>query len=142
MSVEVQIIAPVITLVFWSMIIWAWMYATRIPAIMKLKLKLKSDVPSAEQMAKLPANVRWKSDNYNHLMEQPTIFYALALSLALLEAGDGINLYLAWVYVGLRIIHSLIQVLGNKILFRFSVFVLSNIPLFWLAINAANTVIQ
>jgi len=118
------------------------MYATRIPAMMAAKLKPDPYAPNGEQMATLPASVRWKADNYNHLLEQPTLFYALALSLALLGAGSGINLYLAWVYVVLRVIHSLIQTLGNKIELRFLVFVLSNIPLFWLTINAAMLVIQ
>ena len=142
MLIETQIIGPVIILVFWSMIMWVWMYATRIPAIQAAKLELDSDAPRGEQMATLPASVRWKADNYNHLMEQPTVFYALAISLAVLGEGGGINLYLAWVYVGLRIIHSLIQVLVNKIELRFLVFALSNAPLFWLAFNAVMLVVQ
>lgn len=142
MDIETQIISPVVTLISWSLIMWIWMYATRIPAIQSAKLKLDSHAPQGEQMATLPASVRWKADNYNHLMEQPTIFYALAISLAVLGEGDGINLYLAWIYVGLRIIHSLIQVLVNKIELRFLVFVVSNIPLFWLTFNAAMFVAQ
>ena len=69
-------------------------------------------------------------------MEQPTIFYALAITLAVVGAGTGLNLYLGWAYVLMRVVHSLVQVLSNNILLRFSVFVLSNIPLFWLTINA------
>jgi len=88
-------------------------------------------------MSTLPPSVRWKSDNYTHLMEQPTVFYALAISLAVLGGGGGLNLYLAWTYVLLRIIHSLVQTLVNKIELRFLIFVLSNVPLFWLTFNAA-----
>lgn len=142
MDIEHQIIAPVIILVFWSMIMWLWMYATRLPAIQAAKLKLDPYAARGEQMATLPARVRWKADNYNHLMEQPTLFYALAISLAVLGQGDGINLYLAWVYVGLRIVHSLFQVWINKIELRFLLFVFSNVPLFWLTINAITLVAQ
>lgn len=131
-----QLIAPVIALIAWSMIVWVWMYATRLPAIFKAKMKMDPNSPRGQQMSQLPADVRWKADNYMHLMEQPTIFYALAISLSILNVGDGINLQLAWAYVALRVIHSLIQAITNNIEHRFLVFMLSNIPLFALTVNA------
>lgn len=137
MSIETQIITPVIALVAWSAVMWLWMYATRIPAIQAAKMKLDPYAPKGEQMSTLPPNVRWKADNYNHLMEQPTVFYAVAISLAVLGDGSGINLTLAWAYVVLRVVHSLVQVLVNKIELRFVIFLLSNIPLIWLTVNAA-----
>lgn len=87
-------------------------------------------------MASLPANVRWKADNYNHLMEQSTVFYAVALSLAALGHGDGINATLAWAYVGSRVVHSLLQALVNKIEVRFALFVVSSLFLIALTVNA------
>jgi hypothetical protein len=140
MPSHTAIVAPVIALVVWTHFIWAWMYATRIPAIQKARLVLDASAPRGEQMATLPAKVRWKADNYNHLMEQPTIFYAVALSLAVLGHGDGTNLTLAWVYVALRVVHSLVQTLVNKIEVRFSVFVLSSLVLIALTVNAARIV--
>lgn len=137
MTGSVGIIGPVVALVAWSMVMWVWMYATRIPAIVATKMQLDPNAPRGEQMATLPPNVRWKADNYNHLMEQPTIFYALAISLAVLGEGDGINLYFAWAYVGLRVVHSLVQAVVNKIQVRFLLFVLSNVPLFALTFKAA-----
>lgn len=131
------ILAPVVALVAWSMVMWLWMYLTRIPAIQKMKMKLDSQAPRGEQMNTLPANVRWKADNYNHLMEQPTTFYAVALALAIAGAGGGINLELAWAYVGLRVVHSLVQALVNKIELRFSIFFLSSLVLIALTYNAA-----
>ncbi|WP_419811506.1 MAPEG family protein [Bacterioplanoides sp.] len=136
MNADTQILTPVFVLVAWSMVMWIWMYATRIPAIQKSKMKMDPDAPRGEQMNSLPASVRWKADNFNHLMEQPTIFYALVISLALIGEGTGTNLTLAWAYVGLRIVHSLLQSLVNRIELRFVLFALSNIPLFWLTINA------
>lgn len=88
-------------------------------------------------MSSLPANVRWKADNYNHLMEQPTLFYAMAIVLALIGRGDGLDLWLAWTYVGLRIVHSLIQVLINKIEIRFAGFVISSLVLSVMTLDAA-----
>ncbi len=134
--IETQIITPVVVLVAWSLLMLLWMYATRLPALRAAKIKLDPNALRGQQMSTLPPRVRWKSDNYTHLMEQPTLFYAIVLSLALLGEGDGINLSLAWAYVMLRILHSLVQVLVNKIEVRFVLFSLSNIPLFWLTINA------
>lgn len=140
MQAHSPILGPVVALVAWTMVMWLWMYVTRIPAIQKMKLKLDSNAPRGEQMNTLPANVRWKADNYNHLFEQPTIFYAIALTLALLGAGDGSNLTLAWAYVGLRVVHSLVQALINKIELRFAVFALSSLVLIGLIFNAARVV--
>ncbi len=136
MSALSQLLLPLIVLVLWSSVIWCWMYATRIPAIRASKIRLDPDAPAGEQMAQLPAKVRWKADNYNHLMEQPTVFFAIVLTLALLGATGEHNIWLAWAYVVLRIIHSLVQTIGNNILLRFMIFVLSNVPLIWLTINA------
>jgi len=140
MSPHSPILAPVVALIAWSMVMWLWMYITRIPAIQRMKMKLDSQAPRGEQMNTLPANVRWKADNYNHLMEQPTIFYAIALTLAIIGAGDGSNLTLAWTYVGLRVLHSLVQAVINKIELRFAVFFLSSLVLIGLIYNAARLI--
>lgn len=137
LSLSLEIIGPVIALVSWSMFMWAWMYATRLPAMFAMNMKPDPNAPSGAQMSMLPPKVRWKADNYNHLMEQPTIFYAITLALALLGNTDSLAVDLAWIYVALRIVHSLVQALTNKIEVRFLVFVLSNVPLFGLAYFAA-----
>jgi hypothetical protein len=137
MFVSSPILAPIVALVAWTMVMWLWMYITRIPAISRVHMKLDPDAPRGEQMSQLPASVRWKADNYNHLMEQPTLFYAIALVLALQGEGGGINLLLAWAFVVLRVIHSLVQALINKIELRFAVFMLSSLTLIGLTVNAA-----
>lgn len=134
------ILRPVVALLAWSMVMWGWMYFTRIPAILRAKMKLDPTMPRGEQMALLPAEVRWKADNYNHLMEQPTLFYASALSLALSGQGAGSGLTLAWVYVGLRVVHSLVQATWNKIEVRFGVFFLSSLVLLGLVVKACAAV--
>ncbi|HEV7384804.1 MAG TPA: MAPEG family protein, partial [Phenylobacterium sp.] len=109
------ILGPVVALVLWSLVMWAWLYATRIPAVNRLKVPLDPNASKSEFDAALPPGVRWKADNYNHLMEQPTIFYATALSLAFLGLGAGVNCWLAWGYVALRVIHSLVQSTVNVV---------------------------
>jgi hypothetical protein len=128
---------PVMALVLWSMVMWAWLYATRLPAMMKARTPLDPTQPRDVMLGGLPPRVRWKADNYNHLMEQPTLFYATALTLALLGQGDGLNLALAWAYVALRVVHSLIQALVNLIVVRFAVFMTASVVLLVLALRAA-----
>ena len=128
---------PVIALVLWSFVMWAWMYATRIPAILKYKVVMDPHRPPSEFHAQLPAPVRWKADNYNNLMEQPTLFYAVAITLAILGEADAVNVGLAWLYVGLRVVHSLVQAITNTIVVRFSVFMIASVVLLMLAIRAA-----
>jgi hypothetical protein len=130
------ILLPVVALVAWTFVVWAWMYATRIPAIRRARMKLDPHAPRGEQMASLPAVVRWKADNYNHLMEQPTLFYAIALTLSLLGRGDGLDLTLAWVYVGLRVVHSLWQATTNVIEVRFTLFFVSSLVLAAMTVRA------
>ncbi|MBL8741842.1 MAG: MAPEG family protein [Myxococcales bacterium] len=117
------------------MVMWTWMYVTRIPAIRAADMKLDPHLPNGQQMATLPARVRWKADNYNHLMEQPTQFYAVTIALALI-GGTAIDVYLAWAYVGLRIVHSIFQSTVNKIEVRFAFFVLSSFALIGLTVRA------
>jgi hypothetical protein len=131
------ILAPLIALVLWSFVMWAWLYATRIPAIVKLKIVHDPHRPNEEFHARLPAQVRWKADNYNHLMEQPTLFYAVALTLALIGEGTGLNVGIAWIYVALRIVHSLVQATVNIVVLRFAIFMAASLALLAMAVRAA-----
>ena len=132
-----SILTPVVALVLWSYVILAWLYATRIPAITKAKIVYDPHRPAEEFHAQLPAQVRWKADNYNNLMEQPTIFYAVTLTLALLGAGEGLNIGLAWMYVGLRILHSLVQASINVVMLRFTLFMAASTVLLVMSVRAA-----
>ena len=129
------LIAPILALVLWTLVIWIWMYATRIPAIQRAKID-PQEAARTRTLA-LPPEVMWVSDNYNHLMEQPTIFYATAFAAQIAGQANAINIGLAWTYVGLRVVHSLIQCTVNIVTLRFAVFTLSTIALAALALRTA-----
>lgn len=131
-----SLLLPVVALVAWTFVMWAWMYATRVPAILNSKMKMDPEAPRGEQMALLPARVRWKADNYNHLMEMPTLFYAVAIVLALVSDAVSTDTALAWAYVGLRVVHSVFQAAINKIEVRFALFNLSSLVLLALTVRA------
>lgn len=135
-----EILQSVVALAAWTMVMWLWMYATRLPAMGKVPdLDTKNLVGGTGKDLDniLPAKVQWIAHNYNHLHEAPTVFYAVALVLAVSGQGGGLNATLGWAYVGLRVLHSLIQVTSNRIMVRFSVFVLSSLVLIALIVHAA-----
>ena len=138
------ILAPIVALVAWTLVMQVWLYATRLPAMRRAGISLKGRVGTRGGALEgaIPDQVNWKAHNYNHLMEQPTIFYAVALSLALMGFGGGINLYLAWAYVGFRILHSLIQATVNVVKYRFLVFALASLCLLGLTVHAAARIIH
>jgi hypothetical protein len=133
-----DILGPVAALAMWSMVMWVWMYATRLPAVGRAKIDTRTWIGGTGKDLDdaLPAEVQWKAHNYNHLMEQPTVFYAVALALAIAGQGDGLNAQLAWAYVALRVIHSLVQATVNKVMLRFGVFVLASLCLIALCLHA------
>jgi hypothetical protein len=133
------ILAPVVALVAWTLVVMLWMFATRIPAMKKAGISLNGMVGGrgANLEGALPDPVMWKGHNYQHLMEQPTLFYAIALTLALMGMGEGINYWLAWGYVGLRVIHSILQATVNIVMYRFLVFGLASLCLIGMTVHAA-----
>jgi hypothetical protein len=137
-----EILKPVVVLILWSLVMLLWMVAVRMPALKKAGIDLGKVTGSRPGGLDglLDARAQWPAHNYIHLMEQPTLFYAAALALAVAGSGGGSNLKLAWAYVAIRIVHSLVQALYNRIIVRFGLFTLSTIALAGLAINAARAV--
>tara|TARA_A100001391_G_scaffold186068_1_gene155030 strand:+ start:654 stop:1088 length:435 start_codon:yes stop_codon:yes gene_type:complete len=134
--IESQILQPVVALMVWTMIMWLWMYATRIPAMSEAGIEPNDARRTKKLDEELPDEVQWKAHNYNHLHEAPTVFYAVALLLALVGSGDGMNALVAWIYVGLRVIHSLVQATANVVMVRFVLYALSSVALMVLIFHA------
>ncbi|MEM6413264.1 MAG: MAPEG family protein [Pseudomonadota bacterium] len=119
---------PVLALVAWTLIVWGWMYATRLPAM------AKEDIPPQNALHpgalnSLPSAIRVVADNYNHLHEQPTLFYALAFYIELAETSSPMTIGLAWGYVGSRVLHSFAQIVLKQVPARFVLFCLSSVIL-------------
>jgi hypothetical protein len=137
-----DILHPVVALAAWTMVMWIWMYATRLPAMGRAKLDGKEMVGSIgkglreDLIAAGEHKASWVADNYNHLHEAPTVFYAVAIVLAMIGEGNGLNATIAWAYVMLRVAHSLAQVFGNRVMVRFTIFALSSLALMALVLHA------
>jgi hypothetical protein len=133
------LLGPAAILVLWSLVVLGWLIATRTPAFTKAGITLAT-APRGSRYADvekdMPEQVNWVSHNYTHLMEQPTLFYAVIAVLVLSGDTSGINLIAAWAYTMLRIAHSLWQGLVNVIVVRVVLFALSTLSLWVLAVNA------
>ncbi|MEO1921949.1 MAG: MAPEG family protein [Sphingomonadaceae bacterium] len=131
------ILQPVVALAGWTLVMWLWMYATRLPAMSKAGIAPDDARDTGGLGGRLPPQVQWKAQNYNHLHEAPTVFYAVAIVLAIVGQGDGFNLWLGCAYVVLRVLHSLVQATINKVAVRFGLFTLSTLVLIALTFHAA-----
>ena len=141
---ELPILAPAAVLVLWSLVMLTWMTVTRFAAFSRGGVDL-SQVPAgsryAEVEAQMPERVNWKSHNYTHLMEQPTLFYATVIMLAIAGDASPLSVGLAWAYVLLRIAHSIWQATVNRVSTRARLFALSSLCLLGLAVNAVRQLV-
>lgn len=132
-----NMMTPVLALVVWTLIILVWLYARRIPAMRKAGID-PAKIKGSESYASMPPinpKAVWVADNYNHLHEQPVIFYALCIYTHLVGVWDGLNVGLAWAYVAIRVVHSIIQITTNFVPLRFAVFNLGSLVLAAIAVR-------
>lgn len=138
-----SILTPVVALAGWTLVMVGWMLAARLPAMKR------AGIDAARMVGTSGAQLRvrlaeqgedrssWPADNYNHLHEQPTVFYAIAIVLALIGQGDGVNLTLAWAYVAFRVAHSIVQAALGVVMLRFVCFLGATVALAALVVRAA-----
>jgi hypothetical protein len=129
------LLGPVVALVAWSIIMLFWMALARAPQLRGRRIP--EGTRGADIEREQPGRANWPAHNYQHLMEQPTIFYAIVFALILMGFDPPINVYLAWAYVGLRVLHSVFQATINVVPVRFLLFLLSTLCLIALTIHAA-----
>ncbi len=127
-------LTPLVALVLWTMVVWAWLYVTRIPAMQSAQIHPQKAIHPGS-LDVLPMGARVVADNYNHLHEQPTLFYAVCLAAHAAGADGAFNVALAWAYVGARVAHSLVQIVVRRVALRFYVFAASSVVLAVLAVR-------
>ncbi len=135
---KADLLAPAAVLVLWTIIMLGWVMVTRLPAMREAGIDMSKAVGGRGQdlEGRIPAAVNWKAHNYAHLVEQPTLFYAVVGILALMGSVHFSAVALAWTYVVLRIGHSIVQATVNKISWRFPLFFASTLALLGLAVMA------
>lgn len=130
------LVGPIVALVAWTVIVLLW-FATLLFAGMAKNGGKMPDGVRVRDVANLPTAIQWKNHNYMHLVEQPTLFYAIVIALILMGDRIEFNLILAWAYVVLRVAHSLVQATINKVPLRLALFLASTVCLAGLTLHAA-----
>ena len=134
------LLGPVVALVAWSIVMLVWAAAARGGQFRKLGINMSNIPPGSrgvDMEGRADPRAQWKSHNYNHLMEQPTIFYAIVFALILMDFDHQINVWLAWGYVVFRVAHSIVQSTVNIVKYRFPLFLGATLCLVSLTIHAA-----
>lgn len=137
-AIDTEILKPAVILIAWTLVMLVWTLATRMPALKKAGVDVKTlrGGKGSDADRVLPAEKQWVAHNYNHLLEQPTAFYAVVVILALIGHGHGMNVWIAWAYVGIRIVHSIVQATWNRVIVRFVLFLASTLALVALTLHA------
>lgn len=115
------IFLPALAMVGLTFIVWIRMYVVRIGQMQRERIHPQSIAMSA-QIAQRLSDTR-ASDNFRNLFELPVLFYAALCAAALTGQGTMAVLALAWLFVALRVLHSLIQCGYNKVMHRFWVYI-------------------
>lgn len=134
-------IEPVLALIVWSMVMLVWLYARRLPSLIRYAVT-EERLETGEAVRRLPPSVQWPADNYNNLMEQPTLFYAVCIGIYAMGKTSFEVQYFAWLYVALRILHSLVQATVNITVIRFGLFIASSGVLCFLSLAAIRLVFE
>ena len=135
---DTTILVPAAALVVWTVVMFFWMLVHRMGLFRQHGINVAKMPPGAigGDIARVAPEAKdWVAQNYNHLMEQPTIFYAACIILSLGWAS-GYDVGLAWFYVAVRVVHSVWQARVNVVSVRASLFVVSSLALVVLAIRA------
>jgi hypothetical protein len=134
------LLGPVVALVAWSLVMMVWMAIARGREFKRLGIT-RANIPDgargADLEGKASPQAQWKAHNYMHLMEQPTIFYAIVFALVLMDFDAPINVWLAWGYVAFRVLHSILQATTNVVRHRVVLFGLASLCLVGLTVHAA-----
>ena len=128
---QTALLTPVFTLILWTFAITAIMAYGRV----RFTKDPQDAAHTRDLKGMMPAWVERTADNYNHLFEQPVAFYVVTLSIALMNNIEPLMVQLAWGFVFVRIIHSLVQLTINIVLLRFAIFAIGWLIIAYLALS-------
>ena len=135
-DVNTQILWPILSMMLLTLIVWVYMYVTRLGHIKSARID-PQELTTAYRAAKhFPEHIAYPSENLRNLFELPVLFYALCLYLYVTEAVDSLYLVLAWAFVVLRVVHSAIHCTINRVHWRFIAYMLSSTALWVMLLRA------
>jgi hypothetical protein len=137
---QATILMPFVAVMLLTLVVWVYMYARRIPFIVRSRLA-PQQLTTLEFARLSPPQVANPSDNLKNLFEMPTIFYAVVLCLYLSRQVDMTHLAAAWVFFAFRAMHSLVHCTFNFVPLRFWLYAVSAVALWFMVLRLACAVL-
>ncbi|CAM3250215.1 MAPEG family protein [Sphingomonas antarctica] len=114
-----------------------WMSVARLPAMKAEGLTLQDAAHTDVLRSRLPSTVTRIADNFRHLFETPTIFYAISLAIVVVGLADPLHALCAWLFLACRVLHSIVQATMNIVSVRATLYMLSWLALATMIVRAA-----
>lgn len=131
------IVQPFVAMMLLTLLVWLYMYLLRLRFIVRKRIDPQRLATPEQLVAVIPADVNLPANNLRNLFEVPVVFYALCLLLIATGASDGLYVALAWTFVALRGLHSLVQCTSNIVRLRFAAYFLSCLVLWAMVLRVA-----
>lgn len=136
MSTTPELLRPMLAMMALTALVWLFMYVRRLGHMTRHGIDAQQVSTPQKMAALLPEAIEWPSNNLKNLFELPVLFYALCLVLMQQGWAAPLDVTLAWVFVGLRALHSLVQCTVNIVMLRFVAYLLSSAAL-WVLLGRA-----
>ena len=135
------VLLPLLCMVFLTFVVWILLFALRLPEISRKKIEHQDLRDRAEAHVLLTTSAA-ASNNLKNLFEMPVLFYVAAMLMMLLLIQDPLLVRLAWGFVVLRIIHSIVQCTYNRVVHRFIAYFLSCLFLLLMWVRLASYILM
>lgn len=137
MPAKFAVLGPVFALAGWTFCMLLLVAARRVIAMRTAQIRPREY--ALGESAKVPPQALLANRNYMNLLELPVLFYLVCILSVVTSTTSALFVQVAWAYVALRIVHSLVHVTYNHVMHRFAAFVCSNFALItlWMLLGTA-----
>lgn len=131
-----ELAIPLVGMMVLTLVVWLWMFVKRFGYIAAHNIE-PDDLKTPEQVnAAIPAELAGPANNLKNLFELPVIFYGLCMYLMLSYTLDNTHVVCAWVFLGFRVLHSIIHCSYNNVNHRFLMYLISSVALWVMVVRA------
>ena len=131
-----ELALPMATMMLLTLVVWIVMFLRRVGYMQAHNVDVEQMKSPADTQALIPGDASAPANNLRNMTELPVIFYAVSLYLTVFGQVDSLHVTCAWVFVGFRVLHSLIHCSYNRVMHRFLAYLVSSIALWVMVVRA------
>lgn len=136
------IFVPLLAQVALTFLVWIFMYYERITLMRRKRIDPERLKLAGAEADELLREADQSSDNFVNLFEVPVLFFVAVLTIYVAGLTDAMHVNLAWAFVVLRAIHSLIHCTYNRVMHRFTFYALSTLTLIGIWVKIATQILS